>query len=238
MDYHKTGTRIIGRPGRTGSVTDMGRRLTAPGIDLAGRDFSGQNVPWSVEELEQNYSHHLNFTGANLTGCDFTGLRHYASKNFTGANLTGTRFLGVQLMGSVMTGAIMSHNYDAAKWQSEGLMPVLDDGSVLVWKHVTKQLTGNLGYPYELGVTCECASMTTAGPMGAIREWHGGDIDPHVIAVAAHALYDYCPEKGIYYAFRGTPIALYRAENRNASGCDFVRVAGTPGQGNDPLGLL
>lgn len=208
-------------------------------IDASGKDFSGKTITWDLlGQDKEGFISYVNFTDANLSGCNFTQMVRLSNVDFTRADLLNADFTRVQLVGATLTDAHTKHNYHAREWEDEGLMPVLTDGSILVWKHVTEDMVGNLAYPYELGKQFECASMTTAGPMGALRNWNSGDTNPHILAVAAHALYDYSVERGIYYAFRGTPLALYRADNIDRDGCDFVRIAGTPGDGVDPIGLL
>ena len=208
-------------------------------IDVSGKDFSGKTITWDLlGQDKEGFISYVDFTDANLSGCNFTQMVRLSNVDFTRADLFGADFTRVQLVGATFTDAYTEHNYHAREWEDEGLMPTLADGSVLVWKHVTEDMVGNLAYPYELGKQFECASMATAGPMGALRNWNSGDPNPHILAVAAHALYDYSVERGIYYAFRGTPLALYRADNIDRDGCDFVRIAGTPGDGVDPIGLL
>lgn len=112
------------------------------------------------------------------------------------------------------------------QWQAQGLMPALGR-DVLVWKHVTAEGVGNLGYPYTVGEPFTCQSMGTAGPLGALRDWRRGDDNPHVLAIRALiTAIQVRDNDGVFVFNRGTPIALYRAENLTDDECTLHLVEG------------
>lgn len=213
-------------------------------LDLSNRDLSGQcfvreehtpllpGVPESVHEWG-----YVDFSGSRLINTDLRGGLYHGC-DFSRCDLRGTNFTKVYLASAIFTDAIVEHNYNADKWRALGLLPLLSDGSVLLWKHVTAAMVGNLRYQYHLGVPFQCACMGTAGPMGALKDWSAYDPTPHLLAVAAHALYDHDYERGTYYALHGTPLALYRADDITDDGFTPVLLASTPGEGADPLSLL
>lgn len=107
----------------------------------------------------------------------------------------------------------MPRDLNIDRWQAQGLIPHDPERGYLVWKHVTRELRGNLGFPYIIGERFLCAAgMATAGPAGALKDWRKRDPDPYVIAIWCDDLRDRYPNRGVYYALSGVPVALYRAE--------------------------
>ena len=213
-------------------------------LDLSNSDLSGQCL------VREEYNPllpgvpdggpgwgYVDFSGSRLVNTDLRG-GLYHDCDFSRCDLRGTNFTKAPLAAAIFTDAIVEHNYNADKWRALGLLPLLGDGSVLLWKHVTAGMKGNADYQYHLGVPFECACMGTAGPMGALKDWRQPGISPHLLAVAAHALYDHNYEGGTYYALHGTPLALYRADDITDDGFTPVLLASTPGEGADPLSLL
>lgn len=104
-------------------------------------DFTNQDLSNIVFQYESGYDYniiglkYIDFSGANLSNSSFNN-QWMPGTNFEGANLTGTSFENAGLDASVVKNAIVSHNYEAKKWEEEGLMPLFENGDVLLWKHV------------------------------------------------------------------------------------------------------
>lgn len=260
-DGHLVGCSWQGKDGTHTDYFDESLLFPVHRVSLRGRDLSCMNL---LHEVRNSYGllcilPQYDFTDSDLRCADFsfercavyTGFSRFPPPmlmdgvtlfaDFTRADLRSTDFTGVRFHHADFTDTKLCHTFTAKKWQDEGLMPVLPDGGVLIWKHVVpcgSHWAGNLDYPYELGQEFRAGCMGTAGPMGALQDWTNGDTEPHVMAIAAHALYDFDMERGIYTALHGTPLAVYKATNIDGDECELTRVAGTPGDGMDPLALL
>ena len=104
-------------------------------------------------------------------------------------------------------------------------MPITDNG-VLVWKHVSPELRGNLNYQYNIGVSFINDGMACAGPFGAMQNYNKHKQDTRIMAIHATKISPVDIKKGIYYVYEGTPVAVYRAKNISADGADLILESG------------
>jgi hypothetical protein len=125
-----------------------------------------------------------------------------------------------------------------ARWQAQGLIPMLGE-DILVWKHVTRAGIGNMGFCYHLYErfqipTTQGPSMGCAGPMGALRDWHAQDENPHVLALRTpRAQVRIRDSDGVFLFRTGVPVALYRAKRIDDDTVDLHLV-----EGMDALALI
>lgn len=121
---------------------------------------------------------------------------------------------------------------DMSKWQEAGLMDQ-DARGVLVWKAVSKDWRGVLGYQYTLAEPFANGGMAAVGPWGAVKEY--GHQDSYVLALRVteggpvHAE----GRPGVWYATCGTPVAQYLITEMTEEGFVPVLIAGT-----DEMALL
>ena len=111
------------------------------------------------------------------------------------------------------------------KWRRLHLMPKTKEG-ILVWKHVSPTLLGNLGFQYEIGKSFTNDGMACAGPFGALQTYNEYPENTHIIAILATKLSPVNIKKGIYYIYEGTPIALYKASDIDANGATMLLIDG------------
>ena len=111
------------------------------------------------------------------------------------------------------------------KWRNLNLMPKTKEG-ILVWKHVSPTLEGNLRFQYEIGKSFVNNGMACAGPFGALQEYNEHPENTHIIAILATKLSPVNEDKGIYYIYEGTPVALYKASNIDANGATMLLIDG------------
>ena len=104
-------------------------------------------------------------------------------------------------------------------WQEQGLMPQDDEGRVLLWKCVSPEFKGNLGFQYELGQEFENTGMACAGPFGALKDYDKyRATGSQVMAIWATCLYPVNLNKGVFHVLRGTPAAVYLAHDITKEG--------------------
>ena len=115
---------------------------------------------------------------------------------------------------------------DLLKWQEDGLLDQ-DNRGLLVWKAVTKDRCGVLGYQYTIDKPFVNGGMSAVGPWGAVKEYgHRGN---YVLALRiteggpVHA----AQRPGVWYAIKGVPVAQYLITEMTEDGFVPVLVAGT-----------
>jgi hypothetical protein len=112
------------------------------------------------------------------------------------------------------------------KWQELGLMPEDQDG-IIVWKHVSPGLKGNMKFQYEIDQPFKNDGMCCAGPFGAIKEYNLYKDNPHLLAIRATHLSIVDSERGIYFCYEGIPLALYQVRNLTNESGDLILIRGT-----------
>jgi hypothetical protein len=93
-------------------------------------------------------------------------------------------------------------------------------------------MRGMLGFPYALDTPFETVNgMSTVGPWGAVKEY--GQENLYVLALRATDWEPIPHRKGVFYAYKGVPVAQYRITGKDDEGFTPLLMAGT-----DEMALL
>ncbi len=137
------------------------------------------------------------------------------------------------------------HGKSVQEWQQRGLLPEVEPNRFLVWKHVklletteptvasenalptyqgmgTGKYVLNETYFYPNAMVC-------AGPAGPMKEYlHQDGAQGLVLAILADRDYFLAvpDRKGVFYAFQGTPIAVYQGTRLSAEEFEYQHLDG------------